>query len=418
MEGSVDEIHRGVEAHRDDMIRFLSDIISLPAVAPSSGGVGEWDKVALIEERAKEMGLTDIQRYDADDPSAPSDKRPNLVVWLRRGDDGSGDVADRPRLIVVTHTDVVPPGNIDRWTGDPYVARVDEGKVFGRGAEDNGQSITASLFAAKALLDMGIQPAQDVGLVMVADEEVENARGIGYLLEEGFFRKDDMVLVPDHGEPDGRLVDVSEKALAWVKVTTRGRQCHPSTPSKGINANRAAMRFGTLVDEALHARFTNQDDLFDHPVSSFEPTKREANVENVNMVPGEDVFFIDCRLLPQYRLADVIGEMRTVADQVMAASGATITLEPVLLDETAPPTPPDAPIVQRLLRAVEVVYCNDPYLGGIGGGTCAAIVRRAGIPAAVWEKVDGMAHAPDEYAIIDNMVGDCRVFAHMFMGGA
>jgi succinyl-diaminopimelate desuccinylase len=418
MIGSIDEVLKAVEAHRDDMVRFLSGIIGTPAIAPSSGGIGEWDKVALIEEGAREMGFTDIKRYDADDPSVPSGKRPNLVVWLRGGGDDNGDQADRPRILVVAHTDVVPPGNERDWTGDPFTAWVEDGKVIGRGAEDNGQSITAALFAAKTLLDLGIRPKHDVGLVMVADEEVENVKGIGHLLEEGFFREDDLVLVPDHGEPDGRMVDVSEKALAWVKVTTRGKQCHPSTPAKGINANRAAMRFGTLVDEALHARFGNRDDLFDHPISSFEPTKRERNVENVNMVPGEDVFYIDCRLLPQYRLADVLGEMRSVADQVEADTGATITLDPVLMDETAPPTPEDAPIVQRLLRAVEAVYGNDPYVGGIGGGTCAAVLRRAGIPAAVWEKVDGKAHAPDEYSVIDNMVGDSKVLAHLFMDGA
>ncbi|NIS20690.1 MAG: peptidase dimerization domain-containing protein, partial [Thermoplasmata archaeon] len=58
----------------------------------------------------------------------------------------------------------------------------------------------------------------------------------------------------------------------WVKVTTRGRQCHPSMPVKGINAHRAAMLFGTRVDRALQERFAATDDLFDHPVSSFEPT--------------------------------------------------------------------------------------------------------------------------------------------------
>jgi succinyl-diaminopimelate desuccinylase len=203
--------------------------------------------------------------------------------------------------------------------------------------------------------------------------------------------------------------------MSWVKVTTKGRQCHPSMPRKGINAHRAAMRFGTLVDEALHGRFSGEDTLFDHPVSSFEPTKKEANVENVNMVPGEDVFYFDCRLLPQYKLADMMAEMRIVADRVEADTGATIQLEPVLLDEAAPPTPVDAPIVIRLLGAIEAVYDNEPYAGGIGGGTCAAVLRRAGIPAAVWEKVANNAHAPDEYALVENLVGDTKVFARLFL---
>jgi succinyl-diaminopimelate desuccinylase len=406
------DIGSAVEALEDGMVRFLSDLIAVPSIGPSSGGDGEWDRVEMIEARARAMGFADIQRLDVDDPSVPSGKRPNLVVWLRRD---AGRVADGPRLLIVTHTDVVPPGNLKDWTGGPFLARVEDGKIIGRGAEDNGQAITAALFAAKAILDLGLRPAIDVGLVMVADEEVENAKGIGHLVEERFFRKDDLVLVPDHGEPEGRLVDVSEKALAWVKVTTRGKQCHPSMPKLGINAHRAAMMFGVSVDEALHARFGAEDSLFDHPISSFEPTKKEANVENVNMVPGEDVFYIDCRLLPQYGMADMLAEMRNVADLVEAGTGAKIALEPILMDEAAPPTPVDAPVVQRLLRAIDAVHDNDPYPGGIGGGTCAAYLRRAGLNAAVWETVANTAHAPDEYAVVANMVGDAKVFAHMFL---
>jgi succinyl-diaminopimelate desuccinylase len=406
------DVYSAIEALEEEMVRFLSDLISHPSVGPSSGGEGEWDRVEWCEGRARAMGLHDIERFDVDDPSVPSGKRPNLVVWLRRGN----GPAEGPRLLVVSHTDVVPPGHLDDWTGDPFTARVQDGKVIGRGAEDNGQSLTAGLFAARALLDLDLRPDVDVGLVMVADEEVGNEMGIGHLLDMGFFRPDDLVLVPDHGEPDGRLVEVSEKAMAWIRVTTRGRQCHPSTPAKGINAHRAAMRFGTLVDEALHGRFGEEDPLFDHPVSSFEPTKKEANVENVNMVPGEDVFYFDCRMLPQYRMADMLTEMRTVADRVEADTGATITLEPVLLDEAAPPTPVEAPIVQRLLVAIGEVLGNDPRPGGIGGGTCAAVLRRAGIPAAVWETVVGNAHAPDEYALIENLVGDAKVFASLFLG--
>lgn len=411
-EGRARDIGSAVEALEEGMVRFLSDLIAIPSIGPSSGGQGEWDRVEMIEAHARAMGLDDVQRFDVDDPSVESGKRPNLVVWLRKD---AGRVASGPRLLVVTHTDVVPPGNLKDWTGDPFQARLEDGKVIGRGAEDNGQAITAALFAAKAVLDLGLRPAIDVGLVMVADEEVENAKGIGHLVQEGFFREDDLVLVPDHGEPTGRLVDVSEKALTWIKVTTRGRQCHPSMPELGINAHRAAMRFGVSVDEALHARFGEKDSLFDHPVSSFEPTKKEANVENVNMVPGEDVFFIDCRLLPQYRMADMLAEMRSVADRVEADTGATIALEPVLMDEAAPPTPVDAPVVQQLLRAIEAVHGNDPYPGGIGGGTCAAYLRRAGLNAAVWETVANMAHAPDEYAVVANMIGDAKVFAHFFL---
>ncbi|NIP35691.1 MAG: M20/M25/M40 family metallo-hydrolase, partial [Thermoplasmata archaeon] len=201
-------IGEAVQALREEMVRFLAELIAHPSVGPSSGGEGEWERVEWIEAQARQMGLADIQRLDVDDPSVPSGKRPNLVVWLR----GEGTPREGPRLLVVTHTDVVPPGNLDDWTGDPFTARVEDGRIIGRGAEDNGQSLTASLFAVKALHNMGLRPDIDVGLVMVADEEVGNTKGIGHLLDLGFFRPDDLVVVPDHGEPDGRLVEVSEKA--------------------------------------------------------------------------------------------------------------------------------------------------------------------------------------------------------------
>lgn len=413
---SLPEVLEAVDASREDMVSFLSDLIARPSIAPQSGGEGEWDRVLFIEERVRSWGLTDVERHDAPDPSVPSGMRPNLVVWLRRREGDAEAGGDTPRLLVVAHTDVVPPGDLAAWAGDPFVARVEGGKVIGRGAEDNGQGLTAALFAAKTLMDLGLPPAQDVGLVMVADEEVENERGILHLVREGFFREGDLVLVVDHGEPEGRLVDVTEKSLAWVKVTTRGRQCHPSQPARGVNAHRAAMRFGVAVDSALHGRFGSEDRQFDHPVSSFEPTKKEANVPNVNVVPGEDVFYIDCRVLPQYQLADVLSEMRSVADRVEAETGATIALEPVLVEEAAPPTSPDAPIVRRLLRAIETVLGSEPFPGGIGGVTCAAPLRRAGLQVAVWETVDNMAHAANEHAVIDHMVADCQVLAALFMG--
>ncbi|MCK5415001.1 MAG: hypothetical protein KAJ35_06445, partial [Thermoplasmata archaeon] len=115
------DIHGAVEAMMDEMVAFLSGLISRPSVGPSSGGEGEWDRVKWIEERARAIGLDDVERFDVDDPTVPSGKRPNLVVWLRSGQGH----ADGPRLLVVTHTDVVPPGNLDDWTGDPFLARVE-----------------------------------------------------------------------------------------------------------------------------------------------------------------------------------------------------------------------------------------------------------------------------------------------------
>jgi len=68
-----------------------------------------------------------------------------------------------------------------------------------------------------------------------------------------------------------------------------------------------------------------------------------------------------------------------------------------------------------LEKAVREVYEQEARPMGIGGGTVAAIFRRAGFEAACWSKLDETCHMPNEYCLIDNMVGDAKVFSHIFM---
>ncbi|HEX2695281.1 MAG TPA: M20/M25/M40 family metallo-hydrolase [Acidobacteriota bacterium] len=74
-----------------------------------------------------------------------------------------------------------------------------------------------------------------------------------------------------------------------------------------------------------------------------------------------------------------------------------------------------AAVVTALQAAVKEVYRKEAKASGIGGGTVAAVFRRRGFEAACWSKIDDTAHQPDEYSVIDNMVGDAKVYAHVFL---
>jgi succinyl-diaminopimelate desuccinylase len=71
----------------------------------------------------------------------------------------------------------------------------------------------------------------------------------------------------------------------------------------------------------------------------------------------------------------------------------------------------EAEVVQLLKAAVKSARGIDAYVGGIGGGSCAAFFRKAGIPAALWSTVDEVAHQPDECCKVGNLVADAGVFA-------
>jgi succinyl-diaminopimelate desuccinylase len=70
----------------------------------------------------------------------------------------------------------------------------------------------------------------------------------------------------------------------------------------------------------------------------------------------------------------------------------------------------NAPVVKLLEEGIREIYHVEPRAQGIGGGTVAAFFRRKGIPAAVWSTLDDLAHQPDEYCKISNMMNDARVF--------
>lgn len=392
------------------MIQFLANIIRVPAIGPMSGGEGEQEKADLIEKNLIDFGFKHIRHFDAPDDRLKIKTRPNIQITFK-------GKSSEHRIVIITHIDVVAPGANSEWESDPFQLLEKDGKLFGRGTEDNGQGLTASIFALKAFVDLNIQPATDIVLFFVSDEEESNEKGIRHLIDNDLIRKSDLILVPDHGEPSGRLIDIVEKTILWVKVTIKGKQCHASIPNLGKNAFRASMQFGTMVDEVLHEKFNTRDASFDYPLSSFEPTKREPRASGINVLPGEEVFYFDCRLLPVYQIQEILDEMRNIARTVEDKTGTIIQIDSVFTEKTDYPTPPDSKIVKALADAIYKVTKKQAIYGGIGGGTCASVLRNEGFEVAVWETIENRAHTPNEYAVIDNMISDCKVFAQLFLKG-
>ncbi|RRD65614.1 M20 family metallo-hydrolase [Fretibacterium sp. OH1220_COT-178] len=399
-----------VERFRDDMVEALGRICRIPAVSPHNGGAGEEEKAREIERLVKELGLGEVRWHRVEDDKSPTGNRPSLFLEVPG--------KRRRRLCILTHTDIVPEGDRSLWTLDPYQPELRDSRLYGRGVSDNGMTLIASIYALKALAEAGVSPEFSVCLVFAADEEMGSNFGLKPLLDRGLFREDDLVIAPDGGNDAGDFVEVSEKANLKLAFTVTGRQAHASLPHTGLNACRAANILAVEVDEALHKAFPDEDPLFDPPVSTFEPTRRFANVPNTNTVPGKERFEFDCRVLPSVSLDKVLEVVERVRKDVEMQTGASIELK-VGRSDAAPPTSPDSDIVKLLCGSIREVLGIEPKLGGIGGGTFAALFRRKGIPAVVWQQeCAGVAHQPDEYTEIEYLVNNAKIFAMMMMGGA
>lgn len=392
------------------MVETLTRLCSIPAISPHNGGTGEDAKILELAKIIDELGLKDISLTveHVDDDKAQSGRRPSLFLEC------PGKRSQR--LCILSHIDVVPEGDISAWTLDPFKPEVRGTRLYGRGVSDNGMCLVSSLLALKAIQNAGITPEYTVLLAFVADEELGSHYGLEQLIGRDIFRPDDLVVVPDSGNDAGDFIETAEKSMLKLKFTVTGKQVHAAYPNHGINACRAANILAHEVDETLHAKFTGTNDLFDVPYSTFEPTRRFANVPASNIVPGREVFEFDCRILPEISLDEVISAVKEVCADVEARTGAKVALD-VDRNDAAEPTSPDSEVCRLLVKSVKEVLKIEPKCGGIGGGTFAAFFRKKGIPAVVWsQECDGVAHQPDEYTEIAYMVNNAEVFALMMAG--
>jgi succinyl-diaminopimelate desuccinylase len=404
-----ERIIKRIDSYEDEMVALQIALTAIPALAPENGGEGEEQKARFLARYLKKAGFKDVREYNAPDDRVPSGIRPNIVATL------PGNNADRT-VWILTHTDVVPPGELEFWDRDPYECYVNDGKVYGRGTEDNQQDLVASLFATKAFIDEGIIPESNIGLAFVADEETASRKGLEYLLEKHghLFGNSDIIVVPDFGNEKGSIIEVAEKSILWLRIKTIGKQCHASVPSRGNNAFRAASHLVAKLDE-LGDIFSQTDPMFTPPESTFEPTKKDANVPNINTIPGEDVFYLDSRILPTYDLKEIKSEIEKIAGVIEDKFDVKVAIDVVQEVQAPSPTPSDATVVNALKSAIKAIYNIDAKPAGIGGGTVAAHFRQKGYPVAVWSKLGSMAHQPNEYCIIDNMVSNAKVYAYLFL---
>ena len=409
--GILEEIYKKIDSFRPEIIKMQRELTARPALGPENGGPGEHDKADYIKEQLLLLQPDTLFDIHAPDKRAANGYRPNIVAaWNGR--------QKKSAIWILSHLDIVPPGDLSLWKDDPYKMRVKGDRIVGRGVEDNQHGIVSSYFAVKGMLDLKQVSPQRVGLILVADEETGSKYGLQYILKErrDLFKEDDLIIVPDGGNKEGTMIEIAEKSMLWLKFTVTGAQCHASTPENGKNSLFGVAKLIVKLN-TLKEKFDLNNPLFKPQESTFEPTKIEANVPNVNTIPGRDVFYLDCRILPDYTVDEIIQEVVTLNKKLAGELKLKIDVEAIHRQDCAPPTPVDSPVVTTLAKAIKKVTGLKAKPMGIGGGTVAAFFRYAGLSAAVWSTTSPTAHQPNEYCSIKNIITDAKIMASVFLSG-
>ena len=407
-----------IDDRRDELVALTRDLIRIPTMNPP--GECYREICEYLANRLRPRGF-EIQLLRAEGAPGDSDRYPRWNVIARREGRHPGDCVH-----FNSHTDVVEIGS--GWTFDPFGGEVSDGKVYGRGACDMKGGLATSIIAAEAFIAVCPGFAGAIEISGTADEETGGYGGVAWLAEQGHFTPERVqhVIIPEPLNKD--RVCLGHRGVWWAEIETHGRIAHGSMPFLGDSAIRHMGAVIAEMEEVLYPALAAR-----HTAMPVVPPQARQSTMNINSLHGG---------LPEpeadftgFPSAVVAHSARMVIDRryLIEETGEGVRQEVVDLLEklkaerpgfsydirelwTVSPTmtAKDAPIVGAVSRAIgDVLGLAPEYVVSPGTYDQKHIVRVGQLEdcIAYGPGILDLAHQPDEYVGIDDMVASAKVMA-------
>ncbi len=412
---TLERLFARIESRRDELVALARDLVRIPTVNPP--GDVYTDCALMIGRRLASRGF---------------------AVEYPRGLGAPGDTQAHPRTNVVArregfgpgrtvhfngHIDVVEAGK--DWTVDPFAGVVRDGKLYGRGSCDMKGGLAAAIVAVEAILDAGIRLPGALEISGTVDEESGGFAGVAWLAERGYFSppRVDHVIIPEPLNVD--RVCLGHRGVWWAEIEMRGRIAHGSMPFLGVSAIRGMAAFLARVERELYPRLDGRRTRM--PVV---PEGARASTLNFNAIHGglaegfaglpAPLVADSCRLIVDRRFL-VEESLDEVKREIVSLLEATVRELPGLAYALADimtfhPTMTDsgAPVVRALDAAIERVLGRPAtHIASPGTYDQKHIARIGHLHdcVAYGPGILELAHQPDEFVVIDDMVASAKVMA-------
>ena len=350
------------------------DLIARQSVTPDDAGCQD-----VIVERLAKAGCT-VQRLDFGDVK-------NVFVSHGQGS---------PVLLLLGHTDVVPPGELNDWQSHPFQPDIHDGVLYGRGAADMKGSVAAFVVAMEQLIAEHPGHNGTLALLLTSDEEGVAIDGVRRVAEhfKNTGQKIDYCIT---GEPSsmqqlGDLVRVGRRGTLSGSLTVEGIQGHVAYPERACNPIHQAM--APLAE--LAARQWDEG-YTDFPASSFQISNIHAGTGANNVIPGRCEVLFNFRYNPSWRAVQLEQEVHAVLDrhglsyQIKWQRGG----EPFLTHEGP---------LRKAVREVIAEHCGLTPVENTGGGTSdARFIAPLGAEVIEFGPINASIHKIDEHVRVADL---------------
>ena len=410
----IENLFKAIDERRDDLVDLTRALIRFPTVNPP--GEAYRPCAEFIGNRLRARGFA-VDYVRAEGTPGDTERYPRLNVIARRAGE-----APNPCVHFNGHIDVVQSGG--GWTVDPFAGAVQEGRVYGRGACDMKGGLAASIIAAEALIDCGAKLPGTLEISGTVDEESGGYGGVHYLAQRGWFSppRVDHVIIPEPLNVD--RVCIGHRGVWWAEIETHGRMAHGSMPFLGDCAVRhmhaVLDRFERDLYPKLAARRT------DMPVV---PSGARHSTLNINSIHGGQAetpgypaplvadscrIVIDRRLLIEENIDSVKGEVRELLEKLVAERANfrysmrdIFEVRPTMADRNGPVARSTAAAIRRVLGRQPEFICSP----GTYDQKHIDRVGKLRDCIAYGPGILDLAHQPDEYVVIEDMVNSAKVMA-------
>ena len=418
----VQSLFESVDARRDQLVETTVDLLKIPTFNPP--GDNYLEICEHIEARLQPSGFESI-KLRAEGALGDSDKYPRWNVIARHE-----GVRPGPCVHFNAHTDIVALG--EGWTRDPFGGDVEADRIYGRGSCDMKGGLSAAIIAVEAFIKTVPDYAGSIEISGTADEETGGFGGVAWLAEKGYFNPDrvDHVIIPEPLNKD--RICLGHRGVWWAEIETRGRIAHGSMPFLGDCAVR---HMGAVIEEmeatlfpALGMRETAM------PVVPAGSRQSTMNINSIHgglaepeegytgypsaLVPDRCVITIDRRYLIEEDPVQVKAEIEALMQRVKAERPGfeyeirdLFEVHPVMIGE-------DMPVAATLSAAIQEVMGQKAEFVVSPGTYDQKHIDRIGRLkncVAYGPGILELAHQPDEWIGITDMLDSAKVMGHALM---
>jgi putative selenium metabolism hydrolase len=374
-----------------DIVKFLRDMIAIPSESRQEG-----ERCERVRHEFETLGLDEVF----------FDRLGNVV-----GRVGSGPLS----ILMDGHIDCVGVGDPDAWAHDPFRGKLEDGKVWGRGAVDELPAIACMAYGMKLLLERGLPDEVTVYLTASVMEEDCDGYCLLHLIENEGIRPDVVII----GEPTDLGVYRGQRGRVEATISTTGVSAHAAHPDQGVNALYKMAPILRDIEE-LNNRLPSDDFLGSGTVVA---SHLKCSSASLNAVPAAARLYIDRRLTAGETPEGALAELRALPNlgdavvELLRYDELSWRGERAQQDKFFPSwvLPEDHPLVKGVAEAVTTVTGDRPRVSRWSFSTNGvATMGRHGIPSVGFAPgLEELSHGTEEWVAVDDLVTATAVYSHI-----